>query len=193
VTTQSGKNVSGLLFGDHHSASKSPATIVSGQAGSGQAGTLSTAAGGFNSGALDVVLNNVAKTGDYVDTNGVPSSAHGALNSLRLESPNPSTGGDSSIAVLDSSVSTGVSSSKKASSTGQPARSMPTVSISGLTQASPLTVMYSPTAPLQGNVTTLAGLIDLALSQNNNTAKKGKSDVIATLAFDLLSDKKVIA
>jgi hypothetical protein len=70
---------------------------------------------------------------------------------------------------------------------------MPTVSINGLTEASPLTVMYSPTASLQGDAMSPVGLIDLVLSQNNNTAKKGKSDVIASLALGLLSGKKVIA
>jgi protocatechuate 3,4-dioxygenase beta subunit len=193
VTTQSGQNVSGLLFGDHKAASKSPATIVSGQAGSAQTGTLSTAAGGFNSGAPHVVLNNAAKNGDYVDANGAPSLAHGASQSLGSASSNTSTGGDASIGTLDFSGLNGASGSKRVSTTGQPGRSMPTVSINGLTQASALTVMYSPAAPLQGNAISTAGLIDLVLSQNNNTPKKDKSDVIASLALGLLSGKRVIA
>jgi hypothetical protein len=195
VTTQSGQNVSGLVFGDHKSASKAPATIANGQAGSGQTGTLSTAAGGLNSGAPNVVLNNVAKNGDSVDANGVPSLAHGASQSLGSASSNTSTGGDTSIGTLDFSGSNGLSDSKKGSSTGRMVSSTPTISINRLTQASPLTVLYSSAAPTQhGGSSSMTGLVDLALSQrDNSTARKDNSDVIASLALGLLRGKKVIA
>jgi hypothetical protein len=63
-----------------------------------------------------------------------------------------------------------------------------------VTQASALTVMYNPAAPAQGVSSSTAGLVDLALSQNGNgTSRKDNSDVIASLALDLLSGKKVVA
>jgi hypothetical protein len=195
VTTQSGQNVSGLLFGDHQSsASKSPATMVNGQASYAQTSTRSTASGGLSSGSLNVVLNNLAEEGNHMHAGGVLSAAQGTSLPLRSEGPNTSAGGGTSLGTLEFSGSNGSSGSKKGSSTGRAGGSTRAVSVSGVTQASALTVMYHAAAAGKGGSSSTESLIDLALSQNGNgSTKKDNADVITSLALNLLSGKKVLA
>ena len=97
------------------------------------------------------------------------------------------------IGTLDQTQPVSGPSTKKGSSSGT--TTAPTIAISGVTQTSPVTVVYSQ-APAQGSQTTSPSIVDLALSQNGNgngSTQNGNADVITSLALGLLSGKKVIA
>ena len=145
----------------------------------------------ISSGTLKVVLGNNA-SGNFVDADGVLIVSHGAgspqgappapassrlaparCRSARSTQPSPSSG----------------PSTKKGSGNGTTTAA--TIAISGVTQASPVTVVYSQ-APAQSNSTS-PSMVDMALSQNGNgstSTQNGNADVITSLALDLLSGKK---
>jgi hypothetical protein len=76
---------------------------------------------------------------------------------------------------------------KKGSGNGQAAA--PTIAIRGVTGPNAVNVIYNAKAPAQGNPPS-TGIVDLALDQDGNAAKKnGSLDVIASLAKDLLAGK----
>jgi hypothetical protein len=145
----------------------------------------------INNGEVKVVLNNLA-SGNFVDADGVLIVDHGGGKPVGL-GPAPiidSTTVSSTklpIGTLDVSQVTGGSNTKNGSAngTGNPLK----IAISGVTQAPAINVVYSE-APTQGGTTTV-GILDTALSQtgNGSTDKNGTSDVITSLAKDLLSGK----
>ncbi len=146
----------------------------------------------ISSGTLTVVLGNNA-SGNSLDADGVLIVPH-----AQVVPPHPiqlATDGAAGapIGTLDLTQPASGTSTKKGSSTGTTTAA--TVAISGVTQASPVTVVYSQ-APAQSNESTSPSMVDLALSQNGNgngSSQNGNADVITSLALGLLSGKKAIA
>ena len=139
------------------------------------------------SGTLIVVLGNNA-SGNSVDADGVLIVSHGA-GSPQGSSPAPASSSTSagplSIGTLDATQPSSGTSTKKGSGNGSTTAA--TIAISGVTQASPVNVVYTQ-APAQSSSTS-PSMVDMALSQNGNgstSTQNGNVDVITSLALDLL-------
>ena len=149
----------------------------------------------ISSGTLKVVLGNNA-SGNFVDADGVLIVSHGGgshARTLARRLQATASLGSLAIGTLDQTQPASGPSTKKGSSSATTTAA--TIAISGVTQASPVTVVYSQ-APAQGNPTTSPSMVDLAFSQNGNgngSTQNGNADVITSLALGLLSGKKVIA
>jgi len=142
----------------------------------------------ISSGTLNVVLANNA-SGNFVDADGVLIVAHAAVAPLHSTQVSTDGAAGAPIGTLDETQPVSGPSTKKGSSTGT--TTAPTVAISGVTQTSPVIVVYSQ-APAQSGPTS-PSIVDLALSQTGNgTTQNGNADVITSLALGLLSGKKVI-
>jgi hypothetical protein len=178
VTTQSGQNVSGLVFGDHHSSASKTATKI-------------------NSGSLQSVPGNVAE-GKYVAIDGVSivQSDRAPVSQAANQTVAPAANTDIAIGTLDLSqpqpIGVNTSATKKGSGNGQAAA--PTIPINGVSKPSELTVYYDRALPPQGNHPGMTSLVDLVLSQNGDTKSQNEaSNVIGSLALDLLRDRKAKA
>jgi hypothetical protein len=178
VTTQSGHNVSGLVFGDHHSSASKTATKI-------------------NSGSLQSVPGNVAN-GKYVAIDGVSivQSDQALVSQAATQTATTGANADIAIGTLDMSqpqpIGVNASAIKKDSGNGLAAA--PTIPISGVTKPSEVTVYYDRALPPQGNQPGMTSLVDLVLSHNSETSTKNEpSNVIGSLALDLLRDKRVKA
>jgi len=146
----------------------------------------------ISSGTLNVVLGNNA-SGNSVDADGVLIVAHAQVVTLHSDQVSTDRAAGAPIGTLDVTQPVSGPSTKKGSSNGT--ATAPTVAISGVTQTSPVTVVYTQ-APAQSNPTTSPSMVDLALSQNGNgngSTQNDNPDVITSLAVGLLSGKKVIA
>jgi hypothetical protein len=145
----------------------------------------------FSSGILEVVLGNNA-SGNFVDADGVLIVNHG-IGRPQGASPASATSNISaspeSIGTLDATQPVSGTSTNKGSGNGSTTAA--TIAISGVTQASPVNVVYTQ-APAQSGSTS-PGMVDMALSQNGNgSTQNDNADVITSLALDLLSGKKKV-
>ena len=134
-----------------------------------------------STGELSVVLNNNA-AGNYVDADAVLIIPDGTVPAAIIGN-SPSAGAGSGAAMGTVPAAT--------TSNGQ-TTGTPTVAISGVTgSTSAVTVVYSADPPAQGAATT-STIVDLALSQNSDSSTSASSDVIGTLAADVLSTNKKV-
>jgi len=157
----------------------------------GGVGWLELGTYSISSGTLNVVLGNNA-SGNSVDADGVLIVAHAAPVAPHSAQLSTDGAAGAPIGTLDQTQPVTGPSTKKGSSNGTTSAS--TVAISGVTQANPVTVVYSQAPAQSSNQTTPPSMVDLALSQNGNgSTQNGNADVIASLAADLLAGKKVIA
>jgi hypothetical protein len=131
-------------------------------------------------------------SGNSVDADGVLLMSQG-IGRPQGSSPAPASSnisaGPESIGTLDATQSGSGTSTNKGSGNGS--TSAATIAISGVTQPSPVNVVYTQ-APAQSGSTS-PGMVDMALSQNGNGSTQNDSaDVITSLALDLLSGKKKV-
>ena len=131
-----------------------------------------------STGELSVVLNNNA-AGNYVDADAVLIIPDGTVPAAIIGN-SPSAGAGSGAAMGTVPAAT--------TSNGQ-TTGTPTVAISGVTgSTSAVTVVYARTRPHRAATTST--IVDLALSQNSDSSTERSSDVIGTLAADVLSTNK---